>query len=71
MKQQIEILPAKAIKIQKKGKYLLILPRISNSKELSDALTKFFGEAVFFVLESKDVNAVKIAELVNTHEEKT
>lgn len=67
MKQKIEIVPAKVIPIKKNAKYLLILPRISNSKDLSDALTAFFGETKFLVIEAKDLTNIKIAELLEEH----
>jgi hypothetical protein len=68
MKSKIIIETGKAIRLRKGAKYLLILPRIANSKELSTALTEFFGDIKFFAIESKDVNAVKIAEFMEAHE---
>lgn len=67
---KIEITPAKVIHIKKNAKYLLVMPRIENSKELSDALTRFFGNVKFFILEAKDVNAIKIMEVMEEHEKK-
>ncbi len=64
MKQTIEVIQAKAFHIKKHAKYLLVIPRIANSQELNKAMTACFGSHVFFILEAKDVNAVKIAEIM-------
>lgn len=65
MKQKIEILQANTVKFEKGSKYLLILPVINNADEVTKALQTFLGtETQVFVIAAKDVNAVKIAELV-------
>ena len=65
MKQKIEISLANSYKFEKGGKYLVILPVIRNADEVTVALQKFFEDDVtVFVIAVKDVNAVKIAELM-------
>jgi hypothetical protein len=65
MKQKIEISLANATELKDNAKYLLILPVINNADEVTAALQKFLGDGPkVFVIAVKDVNAVKIAELV-------
>lgn len=63
-KTKIIIEPSKAFKIDKKGKYLLILPKDAKLKALAPAIGKFFAPAPVFVLAVNDVNDIKIAELL-------
>jgi late competence protein required for DNA uptake (superfamily II DNA/RNA helicase) len=65
MKQKIEVVSANVLKFEKGSKYLLILPVIRNAEEVTAALQRFLGtETQVFVIAAKDVNAVKIAELI-------
>ena len=65
MKQKIEIIPSSVFSFQEGHKYLVILPVIRNADEVTAALQKFLGETTpVFVIATKDVSAVKIAELV-------
>ena len=69
MKQKIEITKANTFEFKQGGKYLLILPVIRNADEVTAALQKFLGDtAQVFVIAVKDINAVKIAELVEGKE---
>lgn len=65
MKQQVKIIPATTLPIIEGRKYLLIVPSAELSAELGTAIQTFFGEKTpVFVIGAKDVNSVKIAELV-------
>lgn len=68
MKQQIKIIPAVTLPVIKGRKYLLIIPGADISPELGKAIQAFFGgESPVFVLGPKDVNSVKIAEVMEEH----
>jgi hypothetical protein len=63
MSETITITKANLFELTPKSKYLLILPRIDNPVELSEALQKFFPEVKIMAIAVKDVSQVKIAEL--------
>lgn len=54
----------KAFKISSRGKYLLILPDSANITQLAPAVAKFFDPTPVFVLVTKDINQIKLAELI-------
>ena len=61
----------KAFKISSKSKYLLIMPETANVATLAPALAKFFEPTPVFVLAAKDVSQIKLAELIEEHENNT
>lgn len=58
----------KAFKINKKGKYLLIMPDDAKIATIAPAIAKFFEPTPVFVLVTKDVNEIKLAELIEETE---
>jgi len=68
--QKIQIIPATTLPIIEGHKYLLILPvEAVKDSILSNAIRTFFGDKTpVFILGAKDVNAMKIAELMEEHE---
>lgn len=67
--KQIQIVPAKAFQINPNSKYLLIMPETSDlSPEFSAAVQAFFGETKILVLASRDVNKIKLTELLQENE---
>lgn len=58
----------KAFKINKKSKYLLIMPNDAKIQSLAPAIAKFFEPTPVFVLIAKDVTDIKLAELVEEAE---
>lgn len=67
--KKIIIEKGKAFKISSRSKYLLILPNDAKIKELAPAVAKFFEPTPVFVLVAKDVNQIKLAELIEETEE--
>jgi len=67
MKPNTKLIPqdTRYIPIKKDGKYLVILPKDANIKQISQALAKFFAPVPVFCLAVNDVTDVKIAELLN------
>jgi len=64
-KSQIQIVPAKAFRLKKGSKYLLILPVDAKTSTIAPAIAKFFGDDTpVFVLAAQDVNEIKLAELM-------
>jgi DNA mismatch repair protein MutH len=60
----------KAFKINKHGKYLLVMPSHANVNALAPAIAKFFDPVPVFVLAVNDVNDVKLTELVEEADNK-
>ena len=54
----------KAFKINKKGKYLLIMPDDADIASIAPAIAKFFDPVPVFVLVAKDVTQIKLTELI-------
>ena len=61
--------PAKVLKIKPKGRYLVIFDKADAGGEheltqLNESLKDLFGSAKVLAIFTKDVNSVKIAELI-------
>ena len=72
-KKTIELKPAKVLKIKPKGKYLLIFDKEDAGNqnelvELNERIKELFGNARVLAIFSKDVDSVKIAELMEVKE---
>ena len=61
---QISVTPTKAFEIKANGKYLLILNEDAQIQRVATAIGKFFKPSQFFVLAVRDVNQVKLTELL-------
>ena len=67
VKEEIKVTIEKGtvIPIKEGGKYLLILPKDANIKEISKAIAKFFAPTPVFVLAVNEVTDIKIAQLLS------
>ena len=64
-KTVINIIPAKTFEIKPNSKYLLIMPENADlSSEFQSAVKSFFGDTKILVLASRDVNQIKLTELL-------
>jgi hypothetical protein len=54
----------KAFKINKHGKYLLVMPRDAKLDKLAPAIAKFFDPVPVFVLAVNDIDDIKLTELI-------
>ena len=69
---KIELVPGKVFEIKPGHKYFLILPNTPPPDSLLDAaLSKFFGENQVMAIAVKDINEVKIAELLEKKKSST
>lgn len=67
--KKIEIVKAKGFEIKPKGKYLIILDRAdaghqNDLVEFNERLSELFGKTKVLAIFLKDMNNVKIAELI-------
>ena len=60
----LQLQEGKIFNIESSGKYLVIVPKDAQIKELANALGKFMKPAKLFVLAVNEVSDIKIAELL-------
>lgn len=67
---QVTLQEGKIFELKENAKYLLVFPTVEKGdlEGLNDVLSKFFGEKKVIALFVNDINDVKIAELLETHE---
>ena len=65
---QVQLSPGTVFEIKPNGKYFVILDRGNYQPEgladLNIALKEFFGETKFLAILAKDLNSIKIAEMM-------
>ena len=62
--KMLQLQEGKIFKIESTGRYLIIVPKDAEIKQLASALGTFMKPAKLFVLAVNDVNDIKIAELL-------
>ena len=62
--KMLQLQEGKIFKIEPTGKYLVIVPKDAEIKQLANALGTFMKPAKLFVLAVNQVSSIKIAELL-------
>ena len=62
--KMLQLQEGKIFKIESTGRYLVIVPKDAQIKQLASALGTFMKPAKLFVLAVNEVSSIKIAELI-------